>query len=171
MVFVEVTYFDFFVVKIYAISTHSYTLWRKKLKNIFIIILVYVQWLYIVALCLLIWLKATKNVYSHNDNNVWCFFYKNLLVWKEITRIFSDLWVYFYGWLKMWLFFSMKRSHVNVVGTGKNMWELYVWFFKNFKIASQIAPGDSKTHYFPGLDKLCMQNHEFFKLTYLNIFS
>ena len=31
-VFVEVTYFDFFVVKIYVVSTHSYTLWRKKVK-------------------------------------------------------------------------------------------------------------------------------------------
>ena len=29
----------------------------------------------------------------------------------------------------MWLFFSMKRDHVNVVGTGKNMWDMYVRFF------------------------------------------
>ena len=28
----------------------------------------------------------------------------------------------------MQLFFSMKRDHRNVVGTGKNMWGLYVRF-------------------------------------------
>ena len=31
-VFIEVTYFDFVVVEIYVISTHSYTLWREKVK-------------------------------------------------------------------------------------------------------------------------------------------
>ena len=41
----------------------------------------------------------------------------------------------------------MKRDHVNAVGTGKNMRELYVRFFLNLKIASRNAPGDSKTHY------------------------
>ena len=57
---VEVTFFDFFVVEIYAISTHSYALWRKKVI-FFIIIGVYLQRLYILALCLLIWLMTTKN--------------------------------------------------------------------------------------------------------------
>ena len=33
----------------------------------------------------------------------------------------------------MWLFFSMKRDHVNIVGTGKNMWELYVRIFNTIK--------------------------------------
>ena len=31
-VFIEATYFDSSVIKIYAISTHSYALWRKKVK-------------------------------------------------------------------------------------------------------------------------------------------
>ena len=51
----------------------------------------------------------------------------------------------------MRLFFSMKRGHSNVVGTGKNMWELYVSFFMWLKIKKvkkwKTAPGDSKTHY------------------------
>ena len=42
---------------------------KKKSKFVIIIIWVYVHWLYIFALCLLVWLKITikhKNIYSHN---------------------------------------------------------------------------------------------------------
>ena len=42
---------------------------------------------------------ATENVYSHNNNNnnnMWCFLWESL-VWKEIMRIFSDLWVCFFN--------------------------------------------------------------------------
>ena len=42
------------------------TLW--KLWNFFIIVLVYMHWLYIFALCLLIWLMTTKNIYSRINN-------------------------------------------------------------------------------------------------------
>ena len=71
---------------------------------------------------------TTKNVYSHNDNNVWCFLWESL-VWKEIMRMFSDLWVYVFNVIINVIIFSMKMDNVNVVEMGKNMWELYVRFF------------------------------------------
>ena len=50
------------------------------------------------ALNLLSCLITTKNVCAHNNNNnnVSCLLWESL-VWKEIMRIFPDLWVYFFN--------------------------------------------------------------------------
>ena len=45
---------------LYCFHSFLYTM-KKKSKRFFVIILVYVRWLYIFALCLLIWLMTTKN--------------------------------------------------------------------------------------------------------------
>ena len=52
--------------------------------------------------------------------------------------------------LEMELFFSTDEGYGNVVGMGKNMWQLYVRFFnaiKSKKSQVKTVPGDPKTHY------------------------
>ena len=59
---------------------------------------------------------------------MWCFLWESL-VWKEIMRIFSDLWVYFFNAIKNVIIFYYEKGPGDVVGMGKNMWELNVHFF------------------------------------------
>ena len=51
------------------------------------------------------------------------------LVWKEIMRIFSDLWVYFLWGIINVIIFYYEKGTCECCGMGKNMWGLYVRFF------------------------------------------
>ena len=75
---------------------HSFLYTMKKKSKKFIIMLVCVQWLYIVALFLLTWLKTTKNVYSNNDN-VWYFFIKIISMKRDHENIFRFVSIHFMG--------------------------------------------------------------------------
>ena len=57
------------------------------------------------------------------------FFIRIISMKRDHENIFIFVSIFFMGDYKYNYFFSMKTDDVNVVGTGKNMWEFYVRFF------------------------------------------
>ena len=92
------------------------------------------HWLYIFALCLLVWVMITKNIYSRNV----C-----MLVFMRIVSMhIVNMWQFFMHIVSMWWFlwellllkliFNTKRYYVCVWGVGKNVLVLWVFFLMWF---------------------------------------